>query len=383
MKRILVAADMTTHPCVGGNNQCVMQYVSTLKNLGFDVYYLLIGVEGLSEETIQATKEYWGDHLFLYKTPKSQVFIQKVIRRILRKTYPPCIDFYSPLGIVKYVNTLQNKYNFSGLIVNYIWQSKLAECDIPVKALYTHDVFSYRDERMKAGANWHNYPVSIEAKGIRRFKNVLAIQDVERDFFKYLSPRSNVVSVYTGFEFIDQPIVKNKNILFFSGGGDLNLSGIRRFLDKVWPLFHETDSEIKLLIGGNICKSLDEESIPEGVALMGRYDDVSDFYAQGNIVINPVFEGSGLKIKTFEAVAHGKTTIVDPHSMIGIFDRENNPLLVAQTPDDYVRIILSRLDNPELLEKDKQVATAYIKRLNHYISNQYSNIFNTQEQCLT
>lgn len=375
MKRILIAADMTTHPCAGGNNQCVMQYVNILKNLGFDVFYLLIGVDGLSEETINATREYWGDHFFFYKTPTLQILKQKIIKRLLRNAYPPNLDFYSPIGIVKYVNALQEKYNFRGIIVNYIWQSKLSECNIPVKALYTHDVFAYRDERMEAGSHWHHYPVEIEALGIRRFNNVLAIQDVERDYFQYLSPKSNVVSVYSSFEFASQPIVKCKNILFFSGGGDLNLSGINRFIKTVWPLINDRDKDVKLLIGGNICKSLNREHFPSNIKLMGRFENVSDFYALGNIAINPVFEGSGLKIKTFESIAHGKTTIVDPHSTIGIYSKENSPLLVAHTVEEYVDLIFSRLENPNLIEQDRQDAYNYIMRLNQYISDQYKNIF--------
>lgn len=375
MKKILVAADMTTHPCIGGNNQCVMQYVKILRNLGYDVYYLLIGVRGLSEETIKATAEYWGDRFLYYPTPKYQDFFQRVVKRIKNNAYPDIIDFYSPKGIVRYVNDINKRLHFDGLIVNYIWQSKLAYCDIPAKAIYTHDVFTNRAERMAAGANWHSYPAETEAKYLRRFKNILAIQDVERDFFRYLSPKSNVVSVYSSFEYVEQPLAGNKNILFFSGGGDLNISGIKRFLEYVWPELRKRDKDITLLIGGGICGSLKESSMPEGVKLMGRYDDIADFYALGDIAINPVFEGTGLKIKTFEALAHGKTVIVDPHSAIGIYDRKNAPLLLANAPDDYVASIASRLNDKDLIIDDKFKAKQYIAKLNNYVASQYKNIF--------
>jgi len=375
MKKILVAADMTTHPCIGGNNQCVMQYVNILRQLRYDVYYLLIGIEGISDKTIEATKDYWQDHFFFFGTPKLQKLQQKVIRRLLGNTYPRDIDFYSPKGIVKYVNRLHRQHNFTGLIVNYIWQSKLSFCDIPVKALFTHDVFSYRDERMDAGKNWHHYPVEIEAQGIRRFENVLAIQDVERDFFQYLSPKSKVISIYSSFDYISQELARNKNILFFSGGGDLNLNGINKYLDEVWPRLISEDQEIKLIIGGNICKYIDAKSLPQGVNLMGRYDDISRFYELGDIVINPIFEGSGLKIKTFEALAHGKTTVVDPHSTIGIYNKEKCPLLVAHNPEEYTALIMSRLRNLEKIRQDKLLAARYIADLNNYISHQYKIIF--------
>ncbi|WP_410084459.1 glycosyltransferase [Alistipes putredinis] len=375
MKKILVAADMATHPCVGGNIQCIMQYVENLRALGFDVYYLLIGTQGLSADAIRSTLAYWGDHGFYYPVPGWQNFMQRAYKRLTYQAYPDNIDFYYPFGLNSYINRLHRLHEFSGLIVNYIWESRLAFCNIPIKAIYTHDVFAYRDERMAAGCNWHHHSVAEEARGVRRFPYIFAIQDVERDYFRYLAPKSDVRSVYSSFQFVEQPVTGSQNILFFSGGGDLNIEAIQRFIRGVYPSLLEQDANIHLLIGGNICSYLNPDELPRNVELKGRYDNPANFYIQGDICINPVFEGSGLKIKTFEALAYGKVTIVDPHSSIGIYRSEKSPLIIARTAEEYVSAVKKYMQNDFALKERRRLCKEYIESLNNYILEQYSAVF--------
>lgn len=373
-KRILVAADIHTHPCYSGNQQCIMQYVEALRKLGCDVYFLYIDLyEGnfITEET----KSYWGDHFFYYRTPKWQTVGQKIRRRIEKCYYSPKIDVYYPKGLTRFVNKLHKEYRFDGLIVNYIWNSKLAECDIPIKTLFTHDVFTDRNLKLGVKDAWYSYPQKEEVKAIMRFPEVLSIQDEETEWFRKIAPDCNVRTVYSSFEFVEQPITANKNILFFSGGGRLNKDGIDKFIREVLPLLVARDPEIKLLLGGGICEAFKNEVLPDDVILKGRYDNPDDFYALGDICINPVFKGSGLKIKTMEAIAHGKVTIVHPHSAIGVFQSDSVPLFRAKALSDYIDVIFHFLSNKETLKKNSRACGDYIENLNSYITQQYAEVF--------
>ena len=373
-KRILIASDIHTHPVIAGNQQCIMQYIEILRELDFEVYFLYIDLyEGRS--LCQETQEYWGDHFFYYRTPTWQIILQKVRRRFERCYYSPHLDVYFPFGLNRYVNQLHRQYRFDGLIVNYIWLSRLAECKIPIKAIFTHDTFTDRNKKIGSKDAWYSYPKSEETKGIARFQEVLSIQDEETAWFRKIAPHSHVRTVYSSFHFVQQKITGNKCILFFSGGGKLNKDGIDRFISEVWPLLKRLDNELTLLLGGGICSCFSQGDLYDGVILKGRYDNPDDFYELGDICINPVFNGSGLKIKTFEALAHGKLTIVDPHSALGVYKPESIPLYRAKCPQDYVDLISKFVEKRDKLLCQQQKCKTYIGELNEYILQQYADVF--------
>lgn len=375
MKKILIASDTPTHPCTSGNRRCIMQYAENLRSAGFETYLLLIGSQESTQDDITATRRHWGGHFFYYPLPAWQLYGMRIYKRVTRQAYPDNIDFYPPSGIVRHVNALHAEHGFTGLIVNYIWQSKLARCKIPVKAIFTHDIFADREKRFEGGADWHHHTTKEEQKGVSRFQYILAIQDEERDYFRQLAPDSDVRSIYASFRFTPQPVVQNKNILFFSGRNSFNRTGITRFIDKVFPLLTEQDSSIRLLIGGDICIILEQSELHPNITLKGRYDNPDDFYQLGNIAINPVYEGTGLKIKTFEAIAHGKVTVTDPHSATGIYRPEQAPLVIARTPAEYANQILRYIDAPDAITENKDRCRNYIESLDRYIQAQYRDIF--------
>ena len=116
-KRILIAADIHTHPVRGGNQQCIMQYVKLLRRLGCEVFFLYLDLyEGRCFD--EETRAYWGDRFLCYRTPLWQTVCQKIRRRIERCYYSPYIDVYYPKGLTDFVNELHARYRFDGLIVN-------------------------------------------------------------------------------------------------------------------------------------------------------------------------------------------------------------------------------------------------------------------------
>ena len=51
-------------------------------------------------------------------------------------------------------------------------------------------------------------------------------------------------------------------------------------------------NQFNLLIGGKICEILKKKTLASNIILCGVYDNPNTFYQQGDIVINPVFNGS-------------------------------------------------------------------------------------------
>lgn len=372
MKKILVISANPAPPIQAGNQKCIIEYCNLLRNIGCEVFFLYVeGRKKASEEMLN----YWGEKLFVYKKRLQKDIIKRVLIVLRAKLlgYNHVDDLY-PIGLTKYVKKLQRKMDFDAIIINYVNLSKLFKSQFGCKKiLFTHDCMTFKKAHLGVRSFWFDLTPDQEAKGLRRCDTILSIQENESIFFRYLCPGGNVKTVYSYFKTVHQPLTGNKNILFLSGKSNLNINGINYFIRDVFPLVLQKEPDAKLIIGGSICDRLlamDEKSIIK----MGKVDSAEQFYAQGDIAINPVYQGTGLKIKTFEALSYGKVTIVHPHSAEGIFDKPNAPIIQCETPAEYARHLVEMLSNIKMRREYSNKSIDYIHSLNHYITMQYREV---------
>ena len=129
--------------------------------------------------------------------------------------------------------------------------------------------------------------------------------------------------------FEDKKAVFRTCLLYTS---QLNVNGLTWFVDNVFPLILRDYPDCRLKVGGSLCKAIQNSFSHPNIDLIGFVDNAADLYELGDIAINPVYQGTGLKIKTFESIAYNKITMVHPHSMNGIFDKGNAPLFASDKP---------------------------------------------------
>lgn len=372
MRKILIISSIQTPPIQAGNQKCIYEYSEMLKQMGFDVYFLYIkGRQKINQQLTQ----YWGNKLFVFERKWIPDIIKRGFIEIRKKitNYNHVDDFY-PIGLTSFVKKIQKEYHFDNIIINYITLSKLFKANLSCKKiLYAHDCLSFKKKRLNIKKFWIDLTPNQEALGLQRCPNILSIQENETIFFKYLHPTGNILSVYSNFQ-IHKPIITgNKNILFLSGKSILNINGIKYFIHDIFPLILEKEPHTQLIIGGSICDVLKEFDTPN-IKMIGRIDDENNFYALGDICINPIYQGTGLKIKTFEALSYGKTTIVHPHSAEGIFLPKDAPILIGNTPQEFALHIIKALSNIEMRYSYSNKAISYIQTLNEYIKQQYLKI---------
>lgn len=352
-----------------------------LRELGCDVHFLYVydaplrGEDKNYTRALEETGIVWGDKFHLYRVAKLQKFIfnlTNLYRKACCHNYVKCDDEY-PTGLTRYVEGLHHQHHFDGVIINYYYLSKLlAETSIPKKAVLTHDCFTYRatfaesfDKQLKPNE---------ESKSMMRCPNIFAVQDEEAAFFKRIAPRSKVFTTYANYKYRPSAVEGNHNILFFSGGNNYNLNGIRWFVEEVFPYIRKRIVDATLLIGGSICKALKTEyESKEGIRLYGYVDDPLDFYSQGDIAINPVFQGTGIKIKTFEALSYDKVVMVHPHSLEGIFQSYDTPIFCSDEPEEWATYLQKVWSDNQMIPSIKQQNRQYMESLNDFIHNEYQS----------
>ena len=97
-----------------------------------------------------------------------------------------------------------------------------------------------------------------------------------------------------------------------------NVEGIRWFLDNAWPLVREEFPEIEFhLAGRNMPQEL-KEYVSSGVTIHGEVADAGAFVQGLDVVVAPVFSGSGIKVKILEAMAYGRVVMSTKMGFEGI-----------------------------------------------------------------
>ena len=210
-----------------------------------------------------------------------------------------------------------------------------------------------------------------ERKGLIRADKILSIQTEESKYFSHLVPEKKTYTVFCPYYYSQIDKGNPFRVLFFSGDSDFNRNGIRHFVENVWPIVCKEFNKAELLIAGGICKSVQEYGTIPGIKLYGYVDNIDDFYSLGAIAINPVYQGTGLKIKTLEALAHGRITIVHPHSKEGIFDQDNSPVKVAYTDEQFSHLIIMSIKGEIDFDDNRNKCEEYISKMNEYIKEQY------------
>lgn len=381
--KILIVSKCPTHPTDAGNKKAVLAQIEVLKSLGNEVHFIYVEEMPLRMEKqpfveyrVQ-TSRYWGDYFYLFtvgKWDKLRMNVVSNLKRILFRDYHNVDETY-PHGLSAYVRRLQNEQHFDICIVNYIWLSKLlVEVKFPKTAIHTHDALAYKD--LKVGAKCRTMTAHQEAKGLQRSENLFALQDNEASYFGILAPLSKVYTIYSKYDYQPQLMTGNHHLLFMSGSNAYNQNGIRWFVKEVFPLIRQRFSDAKLLIGGSICKEIKGLDGMEGVELFGFIENPADFYAKGDVVINPVYQGTGLKIKTFEAISYDKVTMVHPHSMEGVFRGGTAPLFVSEKPEEWVTFLEQTWGNADAITKVKQQNKAYLNSMNEFVTNEYKRFLN-------
>lgn len=132
----------------------------------------------------------------------------------------------------------------------------------------------------------------------------------------------------------DRPVAE-KYILFVGGNFYANRLGISWFVENVAPRI-----DVKTYIVGRGFESYKDELERHGaVRVVGGVDSLAEWYANAQVVIAPIFDGSGMKTKVAEALMHGKKVIGTPEAFSGYDDVVDQAGWMCTSTDDFVNAV--------------------------------------------
>lgn len=235
---------------------------------------------------------------------------------------------------------------------------------IPV-VLDTHDLFYVGKENKPesaaglAASNLHTATAQDEFSLLRQYDALMAIQHEDADILRRQLPYMPVITALHPIKAIHErrvsPNPLTLSLLFVGSASAHNVDSLDFFLTDCFPNIVSQCPDIRLDICGSVAATV-AIGFPN-VHLHGRVEDLSDYYAAATLVINPILAGSGLKIKTVEALAHGKCLVTTPigiEGLVGIHEA-----VVCVQPELLAENILRLIQQPDLIRIYEEKALKY------------------------
>ena len=139
------------------------------------------------------------------------------------------------------------------------------------------------------------------------------------------------------------------NITFIGKDYWPNIQGLRWFIDTVIPQLSAGYNF--RIVGFGLEKYKDEFERNHYIQVIGTVDDLTPYYIDADVIIAPISDGGGMKVKTAEAFSYGKVFVGLEESLVGYWEEipENlkNKVIFKVTDEQDFAMVLNNLARSE------------------------------------
>jgi polysaccharide biosynthesis protein PslH len=352
--KVLIVSPSPTDPAVAGNRVRIAALFTALVRLGHDVTFAYVPYHDVPADYDKMAQRLGGRLRILHAgVPPFQSTAAKLQRKVKRRfrfksAHSWRVDEWFDEGLVPQLRCLQARESFDCVLIEYVYLSKIASVLPPAvrTIIDTHDLFGDRHIRsLDAGSRPCGFATTVaeETSALNRADAVIAIQQEEAEYLR----RTISSEVFTVGHLIDldvSPLADSggTRILFVGSSNPYNVQGLEWFLDRVFPRIRKEIPDVELAIAGPVGH---KRTWPSGTSVLGTQESLAAAYADATLVINPILFGTGLAIKTIEALSYGKPVVATPAGIRGLEADFHGAFLLAETPDAFVEQVLELLEN--------------------------------------
>jgi len=382
---ILLISHVIPYPPAAGNEIRILKMVKWLISRGFRVV-MLLNHEPLSTEqrldlenvvgTVHfVDDDYGAEFPRVAKKRHPYLPLKKVLARLPADTFlyrwlfcagkRKKLDsdnvkaYFASDRLIRLTSHLCERYRPFAVVAEYIFAAPCLDV-VPhgvLKIIDTHDMFSRKKAEVVAYGVEDPLVCTLREERDYLLKSdlVIAIQSNEARMFRSLVRVRDVITVGIDLDVLDE--IDNSRlipgtILVVGSDNPLNQHGLKAFYDRAWPIIRAGHPDAVLRVVGKVADHLQTDD--ERVQRVGWVADLDEEYRKAAIVINSTQAGTGLKIKSVEALCRGKALVGTPNSVDGIDSDGEVPYLICddwQTFADRVLMLLRSEDQRMRLER--------------------------------
>ena len=282
-------------------------------------------------------------HLFKGKSYNASRFVSEDFKQLLQQTLKNS-DFdlvhFEGIYMASYLETVRNNSEAKCVLrphnIEYeIWENA-AEDSGKFKGLYLK-ILAKQLKRFEIGY-WPLFdgiiPITTSDEYTIREHNKLT---------------SHILTLPTAMDLqrIELQVEKSNNLSVFHLGSMNwipNQQAMQWFMENVWPTVAASTKATFYMAG----REMPEEFFGyanEKVNIIGEVTDASIFMSDKQIMVVPLFAGSGVRIKILEGMAAGKTIITTSLGVQGIAVFDKQEVLIANNPKSFAEAVIWCIKN--------------------------------------
>ncbi len=364
-EKILIVSPITLIPYHSGNRKRIRTVCSELMKMGYELDFFYTGFD---DEIDHAHDEFFNGCVLNHLIGNEKISVvdspllrisevkngikikwQKVIRGIFDNfdsaRYNKSLAEYRNIRKHRLLKSEVKGVEYKAVIVNYsVFSFYFNLFGLQTKKILdTHDCLTNRFRLFlkngKIPIEWYSLRYQDEKKAVSLSDIVWAITAEEQIHYEMMIDNSSVdvlnLRHLVPFRHIPSAGPK-KRVLLIGSDNRLNVDGLQWFTHEVWPFVCSKHPDAELMVAGSICNLKNEFNKDAGITFYGRYENEDEIYSKADICINPMQDGTGLKIKTLEALAHGKWVVSTFEGGAGLKDMIGKGLYCSDDPKEWI-----------------------------------------------
>ena len=309
----------------------------------------------------------WSATNYIVSRFHDEQFVKLITDTLTQTTYDLVV--FEGTFTATYIDLVRSKCN--GVL---LMRSHNVEFQLWEERLFSEDNF-FKRNLLKAPVKQLR---EFELNELKKFDVVAAISMTDKAFFNSYIGLNKTIYLPFGISLPDETVVDDdaENKIVFLGALDWepNIHGLTWFLEEVWPLIRQRNSQLEFHIGGRNANPEFTEGLPEGVIFKGEIEDAHSFILSGKLMAVPLFEASGIRIKIIEGLALGQVVCTTTKGAQGIPAQTGKDIVIADTPNQMAREIVETMRSKE--------RTGAISRHARILAESEFDISNTQKALL-
>ena len=279
--------------------------------------------------------------------------------------YPTFANLPYSTKMAQMVKRLINKNEFDIMLLDTPQMMCYMNKKIPAVLLETFAISEMAKDMYLQEKNWlkkiirllYFYQTKNYAEAYRNLNARVAVSEQQRKMVQTHCPDLDITVIPTGIDTGYLHAVENEAespnlIITGTMYGLRNENTVLAFYDNIFPLIKASIPNVKLyIVGKNPGERIVNLSKDKAVIVTGFVEDLRPYLSRAWVVVAPLQEGFGMKIRVLQAMAVGKAVVATSPVGDGISVTPGENIVLADSYQDFADRVVELLLDKELRQK--------------------------------